>query len=161
MRKKSKVEINIPAGIDNRQVVNVRGYGDAGVNGGGAGDLRVVVNVKAHKDFERDGFDVWYEKHVSIIEATLGAELRVPTLDGDVKYNMPAGTQPGEVFKLKNKGIQRLNSAGKGDQYVRIVVDIPTEITSEQKAILMQFDKSYTPPKSSGKDGFFGKFKKK
>ena len=161
VRKKSKVEINIPAGIDNRQVVNVRGYGDAGVNGGGAGDLRVVVNVKAHKDFERDGFDVWYEKHVSIIEATLGAELRVPTLDGDVKYNMPAGTQPGEVFKLKNKGIQRLNSAGKGDQYVRIVVDIPTEITSEQKAILMQFDKSYTPPKSSGKDGFFGKFKKK
>lgn len=161
VRKKSKVEINIPAGIDNRQVVNVRGYGDAGVNGGGAGDLRVVVNVKAHKDFERDGFDVWYEKHVSIIEATLGAELRVPTLDGDVKYNMPAGTQPGEVFKLKNKGIQRLNSAGKGDQYVRIVVDIPTEITSEQKAILMQFDKSYTPPKSSGKDGFFDKFKKK
>lgn len=161
VRKKSKVEINIPAGIDNRQVVNVRGYGDAGVNGGGAGDLRVVVNVKAHKDFERDGFDVWYEKHVSIIEATLGAELRVPTLDGDVKYNMPAGTQPGEVFKLKNKGIQRLNSAGKGDQYVRIVVDIPTEITSEQKAILMQFDKSYTPPKNSGKDGFFDKFKKK
>lgn len=161
VRKKSKVEINIPAGIDNRQVVNVRGYGDAGINGGSAGDLRVVVNVKAHKDFERDGYDVWYEKHVSIIEATLGAELRVPTLDGDVKYNMPPGTQPGEVFKLRGKGIQRLNSAGKGDQYVKIVVDIPTELSAEQKAILMQFDKSYTPPKSSGKDGFFDKFKKK
>lgn len=161
VRKKSKVEINIPAGIDNRQVVNVRGYGDAGINGGGAGDLRVVVNVKAHKDFERDGYDVWYEKHVSIIEATLGAELRVPTLDGDVKYNMPPGTQPGEVFKLRGKGIQRLNSAGKGDQYVKIVVDIPTELSAEQKAILMQFDKSYTPPKNSGKDSFFDKFKKK
>lgn len=161
VRKKSKVEINIPAGIDNRQVVNVRGYGDAGVNGGGAGDLRVVVNVKAHKDFERDGFDVWYEKHVSIIEATLGAELRVPTLEGDVKYNMPAGTQPGEVFKLKGKGIPRLNSSGKGDQYVRIVVDIPKEVTSEQRAILMQFDKSYVPPKNNGKDGFFDKFKKR
>lgn len=161
VRKKSKVEINIPAGIDNRQVVNVRGYGDAGVNGGGAGDLRVVVNVKAHKDFERDGFDVWYEKHVSIIEATLGAELRVPTFEGDVKYNMPAGTQPGEVFKLKGKGIPRLNSSGKGDQYVRIVVDIPKEVTPEQRAILMQFDKSYVPPKNNGKDGFFDKFKKR
>lgn len=159
VRKRSKVEINIPAGIDDRQVVNVRGYGDAGVNGGSAGDLRVVINVRKHKDFERDGFDVWYNKHVSIVEATLGAELRVPTLDGDVKYNMPAGTQPGEVFKLKGKGIQRLHSGGRGDQYVRIVVDIPKNITNEQKELLMNFDKSYKPNK--GKEGFFDKFKKK
>ncbi len=159
VRKRSKVEINIPAGIDDRQVVNVRGYGDSGVNGGSAGDLRVVINVRKHKDFERDGFDVWYNKHVSIIEATLGAELRVPTLDGDVKYNMPAGTQPGEVFKLKGKGIQRLHSGGRGDQYVRIVVDIPKSVTNEQREILMNFDKSYKPPKN--KEGFFDKFKKK
>lgn len=158
VRKKSKVDINIPAGIDNRQVVNVRGFGDAGINGGPAGDLRVVINVKAHKDFERDGFDVWYEKHVSIVEATLGAELRVPTLDGDVKYNMPAGTQPNEVFKLRGKGIQRLNGVGKGDQFVRIVVDIPKNITSEQKELLKQFDASYSP---NQKEGFFDKFKKK
>ncbi len=158
VRKKSKVDINIPAGIDNRQVVNVRGFGDAGVNGGPAGDLRVVVNVKAHKDFERDGYDVWYEKHVSIVEATLGAELRVPTLDGDVKYNMPAGTQPHEVFKLRGKGIQRLNGVGRGDQYVRVIVDIPKNITSEQKSLLQQFDQSYSP---NQKEGFFDKFKKK
>lgn len=158
VRKKSKVDINIPAGIDNRQVVNVRGFGDSGINGGPAGDLRVVVNVKAHKDFERDGFDVWYEKHVSIVEATLGAELRVPTIDGDVKYNMPAGTQPNEVFKLRGKGIQRLNSVGKGDQYVRIVVDIPKNVTAEQKELLKQFDQSYSP---NQKEGFFDKFKKK
>lgn len=158
VRKKSKVDINIPAGIDDRQVVNVRGYGDAGINGGPAGDLRVVVNVKAHKDFERDGYDIWYEKHVSVAEATLGAELRVPTLDGDVKYNMPAGTQPMEVFKLRGKGIQRLNGVGKGDQYVRIIVDIPKNLTSEQKSLLQQFDKSYSP---NQKEGFFDKFKKK
>lgn len=161
VRKKTKVDINIPAGVDNRQVVNVRGYGDTGLNGGPAGDLRVVVNIKPHKDFERDGFDIWYEKHISIVEAALGAELRVPTLDGDVKYNIPAGTQPNEVFKLKNKGIQRLNSMGKGDLFVRIVVDIPTSLTSEQKDLLKQFDKSYTPKSGSAKEGFFDKFKKK
>lgn len=162
VRKKSKVDINIPAGIDDHQIVNVRGYGDAGINGGPAGDLRVVVNVKAHKDFERDGYDIWYEKHVSIVEATLGAELRVPTLEGDVKYNMPAGTQPMEVFKLKGKGIQRLNNVGKGDLYVKVIVDIPTSLSDEQKALLKQFDSTYVPPKGSGnKEGFFDKFKKK
>lgn len=160
VRKRTKVDINIPAGIDNRQVVTIRGYGDTGLNGGPSGDLRVVINVKAHKEFERDGFDIWYDKHVSIVEATLGAELRVPTLEGDVKYTMPAGTQPGEVFKLKGKGIQRLHGSGKGDLYVRVVVDIPKELTHEQKEILKQFDASYTPPKNNGKGkSFFDKFK--
>ena len=162
VRKKTKVDISIPAGIDNRQVVNVRGYGDTGLNGGPAGDLRVAVNVKPHKEFERDGFDLWYDKHVSIVQASLGAELRVPTLDGDVKYNMPAGTQPMEVFKLKGKGIQRLNGIGKGDLFVRIIVDIPKNLTHEQKTLLKQFDSGYTPPKNTpGKEGFFDKFKKK
>ena len=159
VRKRTKVDVDIPAGIDNRQVVNLRGYGDTGVNGGPAGDLKVVVNVRSHKEFERDGFDLLYNKHVSIVEATLGAELRVPTLEGDVKYNMPAGTQPGEVFKLKGKGIQRLNGVGKGDMFVRIIVDIPQNVTSEQAKLLREFDKDYKPPKNSGKKGFFDKFK--
>ena len=159
VRKRTKVDIDIPAGIDNRQVVNLRGYGDSGVNGGPAGDLKVVVNVRAHKDFERDGYDLHYNKHVSIVEATLGAELRVPTLEGDIKYNMPAGTQPGEVFKLKGKGIQRLNGVGKGDMFVRVIVDIPTNLTTEQANLLKEFDKTYTPPKNPGKKGFFDKFK--
>lgn len=164
VRKKTKVDINIPAGIDNHQVVNVRGYGDSGINGGPAGDLRVVVNVKKDKNFERDGFDIWYDKHVSIAEATLGAELRVPTLDGDVKYTMPAGTQPMEVFKLKGKGIQRLNSVGKGDLFVRIIVDIPTSLNNEQKDAMKHFAKLYNPSEVTGngnKEGFFDKFKKK
>ncbi|MBQ9532003.1 MAG: molecular chaperone DnaJ [Eubacterium sp.] len=159
VRKKTKVDINIPAGIDNRQVVNVRGYGDSGINGGPSGDLRVVINVKPHKDFEREDFDILYNKHISIVEAALGAEVRVPTLDNDIKYFIPAGTQPGDVFKLKGKGIQRLNGVGKGDMFVKIIVDIPKELTKEQKDILMQFDKAYVPPKNSGKKGFFDKFK--
>ena len=161
VRAARQIEINIPAGIDDGQVVTVRGNGDAGMNGGPAGDLHIEVRIKKHKDFTRDGYNVWYNKHVSITQATLGAELQVPTLDGNVKYNMPAGTQPGAVFKLKGKGIQRLNSVGKGDEYVQIIVDIPTGLTHEQKELLRTFDKSYTPPKNPPKEGFFDKFKKK
>ncbi len=161
VRRKNKIDVNIPAGINDGQVVNMRGYGNSGINGGPSGDLKIVINMKPHSYFERDGFNVWFEKHVSIVEATLGAELQVPTLDGNVKYTMPAGTQPGEVFKLKGKGIQKLNSVGKGDEFVRIVVDIPKNITAEQKKALLEFDKHYTPPKNQGKEGFFDKFKKK
>lgn len=159
VRVKTKVDINIPAGIDNNQIVNARGFGDAGVNGGPAGDLRVIVSVKRHKDFVRDGFDIHYEKHISVVEAILGAEVRIPTLDGDVKYNVPAGTQSQEVFRLKDKGIARLNGIGKGDLYVHIIVDIPKNVTAEQKEILLKFDKSYDPKQA--KEGFFDKFKKK
>ncbi len=159
VRTRNKIEVDIPAGIDNRQVVNMRGSGDSGINGGPSGDLKIVINVRKHKEFERDGYDIWYNKHVSIVEATLGAELRVPTLDGDVKYTMPAGTQPGEVFKLKGKGIQRLNGVGKGDLYVKVIVDIPTGLNNEQKELLKKFDSSYVPPKNGGKKNFFDKFK--
>lgn len=160
VRKKSKIDITIPAGIDNGQVVTARGLGDAGLNGGPAGDLRVGVSVSAHKDFVRDGYDIHYEKHIRIVEACLGVKVRIPTLDGDVEYHVPAGTQPNEVFRLKGKGIQRLNSIAKGDLFVHIVVDIPRELTNEQKNLLKQFDKSYVP-NTSGKEGFFDKFKKK
>lgn len=161
VRRRTKVDVSIPAGIDNNQVVNIRGQGDTGFNGGPAGDLKIVIGIKRHKYFERDGFNVWFSKHVSIVEASLGAELQVPTLDGDVKYNMPAGTQPGEVFKLSGKGITRLNSIGRGDEFVKIIVDIPKNLTEEQKNILKEFDKNYIPPKENKKDGFFDKFKKK
>lgn len=155
VRTKKKIDINIPAGIDNNQVVNVRGFGNDGSNGGPAGDLKVVVTIKPHAYFKRNGYDVLYNKHISIVEATLGADVEIPTLDGNVTLNIPAGTQPNEVFTLKgNKGIQRLNGLGKGEQYVTIVVDIPKNISDEQKRLLNEFDKSYTPPKAK-KRGFF------
>ena len=164
VRRKSKVEIDIPAGIDDRQVINVRGYGDVGLNGGRTGDLKVIVSVRPHTIFERDGYDVWCEKHISITQAALGAELVVPTLDGDVKYSIHEGTQPNDIFKLKGKGIQNINGRGKGDQYIRIVVDIPRKLSAEQREILKKFDENYELPKSNGeqkKESFFDKFKGK
>lgn len=161
VRMKKKIDINIPAGIDNNQVVNVRGFGNDGSNGGPAGDLKVVVNIKKHAYFKRDGYDVWFDKHVSIVEATLGADVQIPTLDGNVELHIPAGTQPGEIFTLKgNKGIQRLNAMGRGDEHVRVIVDIPKSVTDEQKELLKSFDKTYVTPKNT-KEGFFDKFKKK
>ncbi len=162
VRRKNKIDVTIPAGIDNNQIVSMRGMGDAGSNGGPAGDLKIVIKIKPHKYFERDGFNVWFTQHVSFVDATLGSELQVPTLDGAVKYNMPAGTQPGEVFKLKNKGIDRLNSFGKGDEFVRIIVDIPKNITNEQKELLRQFNAGNAAKDTEkDKESFFDKFKKK
>lgn len=160
VRRKNKIEVNIPAGVDAGQIVNVSDKGDCGTNGGPNGSLKIIIDIKPHKDFERDGFNVWYTKHVSVVEAILGAQLQVPTLDGDVKYTMPAGTQGGEVFKLKGKGIERLNSYGRGDQFVRVVVDIPKNVSAEQKELLLKFDKNYKNNKEN-KKGFFDKFNKK
>ena len=141
--------------------MNVKGFGNVGTNGGPAGDLKVIINIKKHPHFTRDGYDIWVDRHISIVQATLGADITVPTLDGDTTLNIPAGTQPGEVFTLKGKGISRLNSIGKGNEYVRIVVDIPKSLTEEQRGLLEQFDDQYVPQKNYGKEGFFDKFKKK
>ena len=140
--KQQTVEIDIPAGIDDRQSLNVRGGGNSGVNGGPAGDLRVNVNVRPHPFFERDGFDVWCEVTVTYAQAALGDTLYVPTLDGKVKYDLPAGTQPGEVFRFRNRGIQQLSGRGKGDQFVKIVVDVPKNLSAEQKETLRKFNDS-------------------
>lgn len=159
VRRKIKTDVNVPAGIDDRQVINVRGKGDAGMNGGPSGDLKVVVLIKKHPYFERDGYDVWLTKHISFVQAALGAEVSVHTLDGDEKISIVAGTQNGAVIKMKGKGIERLGSGRRADQFVKIVVDVPTSLSKEQKDLLKQFDKDYVPPKKE-KEGFFGKFKK-
>lgn len=165
VRKSVKITVKIPAGIDDRQVINVRGQGNKGINGGPAGDLRVAVNVRPHPIFERDGYNVWVEMHVSFAAAALGCELQVPTLDGKVKYNIPAGTQSGDVFKLKDRGIQSLNNRGRGDQLVRVIVDVPRTLNERQKELLLQLDEALgneTAHLGRGEDkkGFFGKKKK-
>lgn len=166
VRRPAKITVKIPAGIDDRQIINARGQGNKGINGGPAGDLRVAVNVRPHPIFERDGYNVWVEMHVSYAAAALGCELQVPTLDGKVKYNIPAGTQSGDVFKLKGRGIQSLNNRGRGDQLVRVVVDVPRTLNAEQKRLLMELDKALgneTAHLGHGeeeKKGFFGKKKK-
>ena len=166
VRRPAKITVKIPAGIDDRQIINARGQGNKGINGGPAGDLRVAVNVRPHPIFERDGYNVWVEMHVSFAAAALGCELQVPTLDGKVKYNIPAGTQSGDVFKLKGRGIQSLNNRGRGDQLVRVIVDVPRTLNAEQKRLLLELDKALgneTAHLGHGeeeKKGFFGKKKK-
>lgn len=162
---RTSIEVNIPAGIDDRQIFNVSGAGNAGVNGGPKGDLKVAVFVRPHSYFERDGYNVWLEQRISYTQAALGDNIRIPTLDGDVKFDIPAGTQSGTVFKLNGKGIQILNGRGKGDQLVRIIVDVPKSLSHRQKEILMEFEKELGvqrgAPVGSGREGFFDKFKNK
>ncbi len=166
MRRSARVEVNIPAGIDDRQALNVRGEGNKGTNGGPAGDLRVGINVMSHQFFERDGYNVWYETTISFAQAALGSDIIVPTLDGDVKYTVPAGTQPDTVFKLKDRGIQMLNARGKGDQLVRVKVEVPRKLSDKQKELLRQFDEEMHPGNKgnlgdgANKGGIFGKKKK-
>lgn len=163
IRRTVKQEITIPAGIDDGQIFTVRNQGNAGANGGPAGDLRVGVVVKPHPFFERDGYNVWYEVKVSFVQAALGDKLRVPTLDGQVEYILPAGTQPGDIFKLKGRGIQVLNSTRRGDQLVKVTVEVPKNLNEKQKEALMNFNttmgaKDVNPEE---KKGFFGTKKKK
>ncbi len=157
--KHSTLEVNIPAGIDDRQILNVRGEGNKGINGGPAGDLHVNVNVRPHPFFERDGFNVWCDVHVTFVQAALGDTLMVPTLDGKVKYDIPAGTQPGAVYVLKGKGIQNIHTKVRGNQLVRIIVDVPTKLSGEQRDALLRFNESMggARPEEDDKKGFFGK----
>ena len=151
--------INIPAGIDDGQTLRVSGVGDAGANGGPSGDLLVTVNVRPHPIFVRDGYDVYCEIPITFAQAALGDEITVPTLDGKVKFTIHEGTQPGDEFKLKGKGIQRLRYAGKGDQYVRIVVEVPRDLSKSQKEKLKEFDKSTDSKNYKKQKSFIDKIK--
>lgn len=139
IRRSKGIKVSIPPGIDNGQTISVRGQGSAGVNGGEPGDLFVTIIVLKHPNFEREGNAVLLNLQVSFVQAALGAELEVPTLDGKVKYSIPEGTQTGTVFRLRGKGIQNLRGAGRGDQYVTVNVIVPTGLNSEQKELLREF----------------------
>ena len=162
VRKKQRVTVTIPAGIDDGQAVSMRGQGNAGTNGGPAGDLLVRVQIKPHPQFQRDGSTVLYEHPISFYQAAMGAELEIPTIDGKVKYNLPAGTQTGTTFRLKGKGIPELRGGRRGDQYVTVRVRVPTSLNAEQKEALNAFGAAMgeTVPES-GLKGFFEKKKKK
>ena len=142
VRRKKRINVTIPSGIDDGQAVSLRGQGNAGKNGGPAGDLIVGIRIKPHSQFRRDGVDVFYEQKISFYQAAMGAELEIPTIDGKVKYNLPAGTQPETTFRLRGKGIPGLHGRGRGDQYVSVKVQIPTNLTSKQKDALRDFAKA-------------------
>ena len=163
VKKSKRVTVSIPAGIDDGQAISLRGQGNAGKNGGPAGDLIVAVHVKPHPQFHRDGTTVLYEQPVTFYQAVMGAELEIPTIDGKVKYNLPAGTQTGTTFRLRGKGIPELRGRGRGDQYVTVRVQIPTSLNGEQKEALRAFAEAMGEdvPEESGLKGFFDKHKKR
>ena len=155
-----KLEVTIPAGIDEGQRIALRGQGNEGRNGGPAGDLIIQVSVRPHAIFERDGNDIYCEVPVTFAEAALGAKIKIPTLEGEMEYDIPEGTQTGTVFTIKQKGINALNSRSKGNLYVKVVIETPKSLNAEQKKLLRAFADSLGEKNSAKKASFFSKFKK-
>ena len=165
VRTQKRIAVTIPAGIDDGQAVSLRGQGNAGKNGGPNGDLIVGVRIKPHSQFRREGTTVLYEQPITFFQAAMGAELEIPTIDGKVKYSLPAGTQTGTTFRLRGKGIPELRGRGRGDQYVTVTVKVPTSLNADQKNALRAFAAAMGEvsgeEEEEGLKGFFDKRKKK
>ncbi|HHY09597.1 MAG TPA: molecular chaperone DnaJ, partial [Firmicutes bacterium] len=159
VRKTSKIQVKIPAGIDDGQILRLRGRGEAGYRGGPPGDLLISVRVRPHKIFKREGRNVICEIPISFVQAALGDEIDVPTLDGDVKMRIPEGTQNGKVLRLRNKGIQDVRGRGRGDQLVRIKVVTPVKLNEKQKDLLRRFAKEGDGTLPEETKGFFERVK--
>ena len=153
------LEVKIPAGIDDDQNIALRGQGDAGTNGGPAGDVIVHVTVKTDNVFERDGYDVYVRVPITYSQAVLGAEIEVPTVDGKVAQKIPEGTQSGTKFRLRGQGIQYLNGRGRGDQYVIVDVEIPKKLNRTQREALNAFEDSLKDDNYEKRKGFFKNLK--
>lgn len=159
LKKTSRVIVNVPAGIDDGQTLNMAGEGEAGYRGGPNGDLYVSIRVKPHKMFKRNGYDLLLDMKLPFTVATLGGEIQVPTLTGKVKYTVPEGTQNGTTFRLRDQGIQRLRGKDKGDLLVKIEIDVPKRLTEDQKSILRAFGETMGETRPEGKHnkkGIFG-----
>jgi len=159
VRKNKTVEVSVPTGIDDGQSFILRGEGDNGVNHGPSGDCVVTVNVRPDPLFERDGFDIWCDIPLTYAQATLGDEITVPTVDGKVSYTVPEGTQPGTVFRLRNKGVPYVNGRGKGDHYVRMILEVPKNLTGKQKDALKAYDGMMSDKNYDKRKSFFDKIK--
>ena len=158
VRKNNRVKVTVPAGIDNGQTLRVRSEGCVGANGGPNGDLLVEVRVKAHETFVRDGYDIRCAVPISFTQAALGAEIQVPTLEGNVPYTIPEGTQTGKEFVIRDKGIPELNnSRRRGNLRFTVVVETPTKLTREQKELLRKLDGSLEKNNSPKGRSFFDK----
>lgn len=157
VRKNKTIEVNIPAGIDNDQVMRIGGAGNSGVNGGPNGDLQLVIRVKPDDIFKRDGYDVNVVFPISFVQAALGAKLKVPTIHGIVEYDLPEGTQTNTRFRLRGKGIPVLHGKGNGDEYVTVTIEVPKNLNEKQKELLREFDVDCSYVK---KDSFKDKMKK-
>lgn len=155
----SELSVKIPPGVDTGTRVRLAGEGEPGEAGGPAGDLYVVVHVKEHPIFHREEYEVFCEVPISFVQAALGAQLEVPTLDGMVKMKVPEGTQSGKIFRLKGKGIPHLHSADRGDQHVRVVVETPQNLSHKQRELLTKFAEASGEDVNPHSKSFFDKVK--
>jgi len=160
VKKDVKIKITIPAGIDDGQQIRVQGRGEPGVNGGPAGDLFVVVRVRSHEFFERNGDHIYLDLPITFAQAALGDEIEVPTVHGKVMFKIPSGTQTGKTFRLKGKGAPNVRGYGTGDQHVRVRVVTPTKLTSRQKELLKEFNEIEGNEAVHSEDSFFERFKR-
>lgn len=139
--KKKKIQVSIPAGIDNGQSIRIRDKGEPGTNGGERGDLLVEVNVSRHPVFQRQDYDIYSTVPITFAQAAIGGDIRINTVDGDVLYTVKPGTQTDTKVRLRGKGVPTLrNKQVRGDHYVTLVVQVPTKLTNEQKELLQKFD---------------------
>lgn len=139
VRREKTVSLKIPAGVDTGIRLKVSGEGDPGFHGGPHGDLYVIINVAPHPFFKRKGNDLLCEIPVSFVQATLGADIEIPTIDGTATIKIPPGTPSGRVFHLKGKGVPKLGGYGKGDQFITVFIDVPKKLTPRQKELLKEF----------------------
>jgi len=142
IRKTRERKVRIPAGVDSGSRIRLSGEGDAGIRGGDPGDLYIVLYIRPHEVFERRGNDLYCEVPISFVRAALGGQITVPTIHGTEKITLSEGTQSGQTFRLREKGIPDLNGRGKGDEYVIVRVQVPTKLSADQKALLRQFARS-------------------
>jgi molecular chaperone DnaJ len=159
VRTVRQVNVKVPAGVDTDTSLRLRGEGAVGANSGAPGDLFVVIHVKPHPFFKRDGVDVICEVPISFTQAALGVEVDVPTLDGKISLTIPAGTQPGHTLRLRGKGIADLRGYGRGDQIVEVSVEIPQKLTQRQRELLEEFAREEGEEVSAASKGFFEKMK--
>ena len=160
IKKSSKITIRVPAGVDSGARLRSTGNGEAGILGGTPGDLYCVLHVKDHEIFERDGDDLLCEVPISFLQATLGSEIEVPTLDGRARINVPAGTQSGTILRLRDKGVKNIQGYGNGDLHIRVIVEVPTRLNSEQKQKLTEFGELCDDKVNPMRGSFFEKAKK-
>ena len=159
MRVKKEIEVKVPAGISSKQILNVSGKGNAGKNGGESGDLQLYITVMPHPVFERRDYDIWCDVPVTYAQAALGADITVPTLDGKATYHVHEGAQNGDVFKLKGKGITKLHGRGVGDEFVKIHIEVPKNLTPSQREMLVEFESTLTEKNYQKRKTFFDRIK--
>jgi molecular chaperone DnaJ len=152
--------LRIPPGVDTGARIRSTGKGESGLRGGGSGDLYVVIHARDHEIFEREGDDLVCEVPISFASAALGSEIEVPTLSGKATIRIPAGTQPGSVFRLRGKGVKNVKGYGWGDLHVRVNVEVPTSLNSDQKGKLKAFAETCDARVNPISAGFFDKAKK-